>query len=445
LCTAACCLCAPIVFLSACASLDPSPDIASSAAMIETRTGWRPEWNAPWSTGAEERWDGSTPLTEHTAVTLALRHNRQIRADLEQIAASRADLVQAGLLPNPMLSLAFGLPIAGTDGGTNITIGAMQQLSALWLRGPRVAGAEARLREAVLRVSDRALMLVARTRATHARVAALEALCAHQCAAAEAQQRSASILQRIAEEGEASAAEVAEAEMLAAEQRARLIESERDLAIARRELLELIGRADASADFPVATEPDTDRAIPDERETALAAANQRLDVAAALAARDAADASLREAGLGRLPELSAGAMYERELMGDKMLGPAINVEVPIFDDGRTAQARAAVDARRAHLAAESALQAAIREARTAHATLVAADQALAAARRAAAAADHALAAMIAAHEAGEASDLALAAASVVAERTRAEVVRRLLERRLAAIELERAAGGRLAP
>lgn len=148
------CLLVLCLLSSSCASLDPKPDIDLATSLVHTHSGWRPQWNAPWSGGggADELWDGATPLTEDLAVTLALRHNRAIRADLERIAASRADLVQAGLLPNPVLSLAFGFPVGGTTGPTEIVVGAMQQLAALWLRGPRVSAAEATLRQTILNV-----------------------------------------------------------------------------------------------------------------------------------------------------------------------------------------------------------------------------------------------------------------------------------------------------
>ena len=41
-------------------------------------------------------------------VTIALQNNRPIRAALEGIASARADLVQSGRLPNPVLSATFG-------------------------------------------------------------------------------------------------------------------------------------------------------------------------------------------------------------------------------------------------------------------------------------------------------------------------------------------------
>ena len=95
-----------------CVSLDPSADINEATGLVEQRSGWRPDWNAPWSSSIEA-WKGEAPLSVDQAVTIALRNNRPIRAALERIASARADLVQSGLLPNPVLSATFGPAIDG--------------------------------------------------------------------------------------------------------------------------------------------------------------------------------------------------------------------------------------------------------------------------------------------------------------------------------------------
>ena len=46
-------------------------------------------------------------LTGDSAVQIALLNNRALRATLEEIGISRADLIQAGLLRNPEFSAAF--------------------------------------------------------------------------------------------------------------------------------------------------------------------------------------------------------------------------------------------------------------------------------------------------------------------------------------------------
>ena len=108
-------------------------------------------------------WDGRSPLTREAALVMALRNNREIRSQVEQIAASRADLVQAGLLPNPVLGLTLRFPVDPVSGGTFIGAQVVQSFTALWLRDGKVKAADARLNQTVLDVSDKALRLSAGT------------------------------------------------------------------------------------------------------------------------------------------------------------------------------------------------------------------------------------------------------------------------------------------
>ena len=105
--------------LSGCVSVDPTADYEEAMSLVEQRSGWRPDWNTPWS-GTVTTWDGTSPLSSDQVVTIALQNNRELRATLEGIAAARADLVQSGLLPNPVLSAAYGPSIRGDNYGNKI-------------------------------------------------------------------------------------------------------------------------------------------------------------------------------------------------------------------------------------------------------------------------------------------------------------------------------------
>jgi len=441
------------LLLPACTRIDHRPDLARAESLVHSSTArWRPDWNAPWSADDLADWDPSTtPLTEHLAVTLALRDNPAIRADLETIAAARADLVQSRLLPNPVLSAAFGIPIAGTDGGTHITLGAMQHLTSLWLRPHRSAAADAALREAILRVSDNALRLVADARAAHARALAAERALLIQRELAEIAAEQLALVRAAADAGEASLADLAAAEIALAQAQRDALDREHALAAARLALLARIGRADAPDAFTLAPpsshhheDPPAPSVPPDEHAIIALATTQRLDVAAALAARDGASARLREAGLAPLPDLAVGPMYEREMHGEKMLGPSVSIEIPIFDDGSAAKARAAADARRADLLARRTLQNAVQEARDAyHAHQHAAAAAAIARRRILPAAARSLALAQSAYDAGEASLADLLAARRDHAAATLTTIDADLAATLALIELERSVGGRL--
>ena len=158
-----------IALLTGCTSLDPTQDVQKSGALVEARTGFKPDWRIPWTAQADI-WDGHSKLTLNQAVILALRNNRSIQSRLEDIAGARADLVQSGLLPNPVVSIAYGFPIGGGAGGATFGASAIQEFTALWLRPSRIKAATAQLESQILGVSHDALRLVADVKRAHTQI-----------------------------------------------------------------------------------------------------------------------------------------------------------------------------------------------------------------------------------------------------------------------------------
>ena len=100
------------------------------------------------------------------AVELTLANNRALRADLEVIGQAKADLVQAGLLSNPVLSLMFGFPEAG--GLSKIDFGLSKDFADLWLIPSRKRAAVAMLQQRVLSLTDTAIQLATEVRTVYA-------------------------------------------------------------------------------------------------------------------------------------------------------------------------------------------------------------------------------------------------------------------------------------
>jgi len=98
--------------LVGCATIRPESKIEEAVDLVEQRIGGRPAWSAPWDE-LPPPWDGQTALGVDEAVVLSLRNNRELRADLEMIGKANADLIQAGLLQNPVINFMAMFP----DGG----------------------------------------------------------------------------------------------------------------------------------------------------------------------------------------------------------------------------------------------------------------------------------------------------------------------------------------
>ncbi|MCL4211965.1 MAG: TolC family protein, partial [Phycisphaerales bacterium] len=217
----------------------------------------------------------------------------------------------------------------------------------------------------------------------------------------------------------------------------------RDLAKERRIMLEFIGFAAESAEWSVDAAGSMPLATPIDESGAVALAlSQRLDVAAARSVVTAQQADLSTEEKSRLRDFGLGADFEREADGSKSLGPVLDVGIPIFDTNAAQIAKAGSLARVALASYEAASQRAIREARVAWVDLDSASRLVEEYRSTVLTiSERNLALAEAALKAGQADVTVLLDAQrelIEARRTLLDLERDAL---LAAIELERAAGG----
>ena len=108
--------------------------------------------------------DRGLPLSEEQLVLLALWNNALFQELLVELKLTRADLVQAGLLPNPEIVYFFG----ATDKPFKYLFDF--PLEALWLRPVRIRAAERENARAAERLAQTALDLIRDTRQAYADV-----------------------------------------------------------------------------------------------------------------------------------------------------------------------------------------------------------------------------------------------------------------------------------
>jgi cobalt-zinc-cadmium efflux system outer membrane protein len=288
----------------------------------------------------------AAPLTDDAAVRVALLNHRGLRASLQGLGVSAAELAQAGRVPDPVLSGSARF----FDAGTELEFGLTQPLLDLLFRPLRLRIAGAELAAAEARVAGETIahafavrhaMLALRVELEHLHLlaAAREAADAALILTLDLH-RAGNLTDRVLTAAESELA-AADAELALAEAEAR----------ARREsvnaLLGLWG-ADAAAWSPA---EDTDLLADASADLDFARLESRA-VAASLdlrAAHARAEAAAQRAGLavrtGWLPSLGAGIGGERAPdSGEWGLGPSFAVGLPLFDAGsaRSAGARAAL-------------------------------------------------------------------------------------------------------
>jgi cobalt-zinc-cadmium efflux system outer membrane protein len=433
--------------LGGCESVDPSAEMALSARHIEARTGQHVQW--PWLAGGEngEVWDGRTELTARQAVSLALMNSPAIRGDLARIAAARADLVQAGLLPNPVFGLWLGWGSGSAPDMLTATV--MQSLSSLWLLPSRKEAAQADLQQTVLRVSNSTIALAARVEKTHRRVAYFQSLVPVLAEQREFLLRAqgAAHVKLAAGMGISLDVNRIRAELLEVEVQQRSAGT--DFAVEKRRLLEMLNRADGPAEWVAALDKDANDAssVPGEAALASLAKQYRLDLQAATWTVRAQQARLRESRLQALPNVDLGADVEREKGGGESMttaGPSLRVEVPIFDQGQARIAKARAELERMLMDAQAAKQKATLEVRESlRAFSNAADQSKAYRIQIVPLAEQNVREAQAAFGTGEVDLLDLLMAQRDWTKARSSLLKFELERDLALIDLANAVGGRL--
>ncbi|MBL8943267.1 MAG: TolC family protein, partial [Myxococcales bacterium] len=163
-----------VALVAACATTKPdrarrqvSQDVARRAGVADAIAIRQ---DAQAQAAVRERVDAlvSEPLTVDAALVVALLNNRDLQATLEELGVAQAELVQAGLLENPVVGGELVNSTKGNGLGGGLAL-STSLLSAFLIPAKRRV-AKAQLRHAVLTVGGAALALVRDVRIAYADV-----------------------------------------------------------------------------------------------------------------------------------------------------------------------------------------------------------------------------------------------------------------------------------
>jgi cobalt-zinc-cadmium efflux system outer membrane protein len=437
-----------LLLAAGCEGVDPRPDYDAARAEVRATTGAGElhDPDAPILSDAELAAALADGLGLAEATRLALLNNRRLQAGFLAIGVARADYVQAGLLANPSLSLAFLFPSAG--GRVRWTADVLGSVADIWQLPSRRALAQAGVELRILELSRFAGELVADTR-----VAYLESVAAREgrsiaATNLELARRSLDGVRVQMEAGVATRTDEGLAESLYLRAELAVRTAERAEVVTARRLAALLSLRDDV--LPVAlTDPLSAPSAPEVEREALVATSLtvRPDLRASERAVATAEERVALERKRRFPDVALGASAERPEAGsssDLLVGPAATVELPLADRNHAQVARAELELaqrRKEHeaLLAESgqAVRAAFDRAEVAAraATFARAELVPQAERNAALAAR--------AYELGDTTVLTLLQAQQAALEARRTEIDARLEAALARIELERAAGAPL--
>lgn len=297
----------------------------------------------------------ASPLTADAAVQVAFLVHPGLLAAYAELDIARADLVQAGLLANPVFDARVRFP----DGpprraGLELTV-VQDFLDVLTLAARRdLAGAA--FDAEVLALAGRLVERAYDVRAAYYRALGDAQVAEVRRLVAEASATSAELARRIHEAGNASDLDLELELGLYEDARIAWARAEAERVESREALVRAMGLwgTRAAAWHLPASLPELPAADPSLEELEPLALGRRLDLAAALRR---ADVLAARAGVERryrlLPSLSGGASGERDSDGSGGLGPELSLGVPLFDTGGARAARRTAELRLAEREAEA--------------------------------------------------------------------------------------------
>jgi cobalt-zinc-cadmium efflux system outer membrane protein len=316
------------------------PDVARA---VGDRTGYRILWNRGGEADAEVASRVTAllakPLGVDEAVQIALLRNRRLQGTYEDLMIAQSDVVQAGLLHNPVLSGSLRFPL-DQRGAPNLELGVEQDFLDVLLIPARRRLASSAFEAAKLRVGGEVLRLAADVRVAYFTLQGAQQVAAMRRTIAEAGEASVELAQRQHDAGNISDLDFAGEQALYEQIRLDLALRSGEILVARERLIRLLGLFGAEVTFTLPDRlPDLPAADPTLDHLEALAISRRLDVAAAREEAQVSAHQLALAGGSRWLVGGVGADLERDTDGKRIVGPTARLELPIFDQKQALLAR----------------------------------------------------------------------------------------------------------
>lgn len=369
------CLLAPTGFaLSGCASTSPKRSYAQVDTMVSERTEGAVHLSNEQSAATIKETTGALlkeALTPERAVHLSLLNSPALKAKMEELGIAQAELVQAGLIENPVVHASWRFPNGGGATGTGRELGiSMNFLDLLTLPLKRKLAA-GQLEQAKFHLGKDILDLAADVRTAFYEWASTGQQTAIHQQAVESLEAAATLAQRQRQAGNLSRLDLAVQRAALEEARVELVEVKTRAVTAQERLSLLMGVSvpvDGHGETPeLSALPKEDPALEPLETAALAG---RWDLLAARREPSVLKQTLRVERLNLFSGLAVGIDSEREFDGAKGAGPSVEFPIPIFDRRQASKAKIRAQLRRS-LSSIEALELEVRwEVRVAHARLL---------------------------------------------------------------------------
>lgn len=336
---------------SGCTTIDLKSGFSEVSSSVQERLGTPLFWNngTELDRKAEDKLKAmlGQKLTAEQAIQIALLNNRELQGVYAELGVAQADLVQAGLLKNPIFDAVVTFPVSGGRPDFELTA-VMSFLDILYLPLRKRVAAR-RFDEAKTRVTGAALDLAGKVRSAFFEHLANEQLLELNQSIVQALAASWDIAQRLHQAGNISDLDFARERVLLEGAKLRLRRAEVASRQSREQLNILMGLWGNETEWQ--TQPRLAE-IPQEELQGnafeRAAIERSLDLAGQ---RQRVIAAGDQLGLSRattfIGNLDGGVRGERS-DGPWAVGPVLQFPIPLFDQGQARAGRAAAELNRAH-------------------------------------------------------------------------------------------------
>jgi cobalt-zinc-cadmium efflux system outer membrane protein len=336
---------ASALLVAGCASTNPQQSFAPVQNEVGNLSGQRMVWNQDIDADhlvSDDVWQRlKAPLDASAAAQIAVLNNPDLQATFEDIGISQADLVQAGLLKNPVFFASLRFPDV-EPGITDAEYSITEDFLNVVLVPLKAKIARQNLAATQARVAHEVIDLVGRVKAAFYTYQADLQLAGRLRLILQTDQAGADLAQKQQQSGNLNQLGLLNRQAQAASAQIALAEAQKDTVAAREKLNRLMGLWDSTIVWTARPElpplPASDPGTASLEDIALA---QRSDLRALKEETDAVGQALAlKTNTRFLPAaIDIGADTEETPDRQRVTGPTLQIDVPIFDQGQGDVAR----------------------------------------------------------------------------------------------------------
>ncbi len=318
-----------LLTIAGCAAYHPSPlPAAPDLARVPTLTLPAAQIHVP---GLAPHAIPAGGLDEVTVMTLAVLNNPDLKAARLQAGVASAQVLRAGLLPDPHFDAGFASSALNYGGMLSLS----QDIQSILMRGAAQAAARASAKQVDLNILWHEIQVAERARELFIQETAdwqlRQVLGSNQTLLQENYRRDETAMER----GDTTAGVAAADLTLAADADTAVRQLETELNQTRHELNALLGIQPDVQLHLIGTAQLKPLSKAEFNQAVSALPHRRADLLALQAGYQSQEETLRRAILGQFPGLSAGVNLERDpVEGVNAFGPEVTLTLPVFNRNR---------------------------------------------------------------------------------------------------------------